>query len=131
MNIDTEHLSQASSASSIDALPRLTEVLRADPRLRGGDVADLAQAVMNALEQGATLSARNSRCPCSSITLNGYQLSEALELVAPDKTSTQLNDVLHLAVSPGGEVHAVFKDECNGPSYPISPYVTFVPGSVD
>jgi len=62
----------------------------------------------------------------SKMALNGYQLSEALEFLAPDRCQSQLKDFLMFTVRPGFSPRAQHADTATC-SITLEPDAVYVP----
>lgn len=109
------------AAGSVDRQVHL--LLQADVRLAGCNTADLEASILRLL---AIHLQPGSDTGVSTMVLNGYQLSEALEFLAPDRCQSQLNDFLTLTVRPGCSPKAQHADTATM-SITLEPDAVYVP----
>lgn len=102
---------------------RIHQILQADTRLAGCDTAALEAAILQLL---AIHLQPGGDTGVSTMALNGYQLSEALEFLAPDRCQSQLKDFLTLTVRPGCSPRAQHADTATC-SITLEPDAVYVP----
>lgn len=102
---------------------RIHKLLQADTRLAGSDTAALEATILQLLP---THLQPGSDTGVSTMVLNGYQLSEALEFLAPDRCQSQLKDILTLTVRPGCSPRAQHADTATC-SITLEPDAVYVP----
>jgi hypothetical protein len=109
------------AVGSVEA--RIHQLLQADTRLAGCDTAALEAMILQLLAIHLQPGSDNG---VSTIALNGYQLSEALEFLAPDRCQSQLKDFLTLTLRPGCSPRAEHTDTATC-SITLEPDAVYVP----
>lgn len=101
----------------------LRQILQSDSRLAGGST-DVLEATILALLH---LVQAPSLAPApQQVALNGYQLSEALEFLASDRSPEQLQDYLSISAVPGGYPTARYTGAASGQGITLKPHPVYV-----
>ncbi len=106
----------------------IESALSADPRVKGEDASGLASSVLQIVR---SLLQTAGAASMEAIEINGYQLSEALEFLAPDRSRSQLADALTICNMPEGGLQARYKGDAGGPQVTLGHGPLYVRGASD
>lgn len=103
--------------------PLLRQILQSDSRLAGGSTEALEATILALLQLARTPS--TAPAP-QQVDLNGYQLSEALEFLASDRSPDQLQDYLSISAAPGAYPTARYTGLESGQSITLEPHPVYI-----